>query len=86
ELQAEENEIPAGMVSIDSPATGSVWQARVAEGDAIEPGQCLMVLESMKMEIEVTTHTAGIVRSIKKLPGSLVTAGTALVIIEPNLQ
>ncbi|MGB5326075.1 MAG: urea carboxylase, partial [Pseudomonadales bacterium] len=41
ELQPEPDEVPAGMVSIDSPATGSIWQVNVVEGDRTEPGQCL---------------------------------------------
>ena len=49
---------------------------RVNEGDA------LLVLESMKMEIEVTASEAGTIRKILQVEGSQVAAGQRLLVME----
>ncbi|MCL4168514.1 UNVERIFIED_CONTAM: hypothetical protein GTU68_041078 [Idotea baltica] len=43
-----------------------------------------MVLESMKMEIEVQTHQSGKVNRILRTAGSQVNAGQSIVFLEPN--
>ena len=43
---------------------GKVVEVRVAPGDEVEEGQVLFVLESMKMQIEVASPAAGVVREV----------------------
>jgi urea carboxylase len=78
----EEEALPSNCIAIDSPVAGSVWQMLVKQGDQIEEGQALAILESMKMEIEVTAPHAGIVYAINRSEGSQINAGQALLILQ----
>ena len=51
----------------------------MAEGDAVVPGDTVVVLESMKMEIPVIAETAGTVRAIKVAAADVVQEGDVLV-------
>ena len=61
---------------------GRVITVLVAEGDAIEPGQGLIVLEAMKMENEIQAEAAGVVRRVLASPGQTVEGGDPLFEIE----
>lgn len=65
--------------AVVAPLAGSVARILVAEGDAIEAGQVLLVLEAMKMETEITAPAAGSVGSILVKPGDAVQGGQALI-------
>lgn len=49
------------------------------EGDEIEAGQVLLVLEAMKMETEITAPAAGHVTAVLVAPGDPVQGGQALI-------
>jgi len=66
-----------------APMPGKVLQVLVAVGDAVEPGQPLVVLEAMKMETTLRAEVAGTVASVSVSPGAMVEAGAALVEITP---
>jgi urea carboxylase len=53
----------------------------VAEGDRVEEGQVVAVLESMKMEIEVAAPEAGKVVHIARQEGQQINAGQAVMIL-----
>jgi urea carboxylase len=74
--------LPEGFVAIESTAAGNVWQLLVAEGKTVQQGEPLLVLESMKMEIEIASRCNGTVRRILKAQGSQVRAGQVLLHIE----
>ena len=74
--------LPPGLVAVESSTAGTIWQLLVAEGESVEPGQTLLVLESMKMEIPLACRQGGIVRRVLKPQGAQVRAGQALVHIE----
>ena len=76
--------VPAHYRRIECPVSGSIWQLRVAEGEAVEAGDCLLILESMKMEIEVKAPLAGTVRHLSGIAGAAVQPGQALVYLEPQ--
>ena len=76
--QADQEELPHGMTGIDSPVSGSVWRLLVAQGDRVAAGDAVMILESMKMEIEIHATQAGGVSKIFKQQGNSVTAGQTL--------
>lgn len=61
---------------------GSVWQIDVQEGNHVEEGQILMVLESMKMEIAVHAGKSGVVSHILCSPGTQVKPGQRLIVID----
>jgi urea carboxylase len=73
---------PEESVVVDSPVSGSVWQVEVALGEEVKAGQCLMVLESMKMEIPVYAIEGGKVTHILLASGQRVNAGQALVVLD----
>jgi len=52
------------MHTVRSEVTGSVWKVEVAVGQAVNEGDTLVIVESMKMEIPITAPAAGTVREI----------------------
>jgi biotin carboxyl carrier protein len=60
----------------------NVLSVLVAEGDQVEPGQTLVLLESMKMEIPVVPENAGRVVRIGVAVGDVVQEGDLLVLLE----
>jgi urea carboxylase len=79
-----EEQLPEGWVAARSPATASVWKILVEDGQPVEAGQQVVILEAMKMEIAVTSPVAGTVRRILCATGAMVVAGQALVAVEGN--
>ena len=75
--------MPAHFRKIESPVSGSVWQVVVDTAQRVEAGECLLILESMKMEIEVKAPVAGTVRHIARAAGTAVLPGQSLVYLEP---
>ncbi|WP_455203648.1 urea carboxylase [Kaarinaea lacus] len=80
----EEDQLPHNCVAIDSTIAGNVWQILVKQGDRVEAGQPLVILESMKMEIEITSPAAGTVYAINRNEGSQVNSGQALLILQED--
>jgi len=74
--------IPEG--SLVAPMPGTVVRVAVAEGDAVNIGQALVVLEAMKMEHEVVAFAAGTVESVPVEVGSAVDTGQVLVVLKPE--
>lgn len=70
-------ETPEG--SLSSPMPGTVVKVLVAEGDVVEKGQDLVIVEAMKMEIKVSAPAAGTVRSVRGVEGEPCDAGETLV-------
>jgi len=68
--------------SLTAPMPGKVVRVLVAEGDEVEEGQLLLVLEAMKMEQPVTAPHAGRVASLPYDEGTLVPGGAVLAEIE----
>ena len=64
---------------VRAPLSGSVAKILVEEGQAIEAGQVLVVLEAMKMETEITAPDAGTVGAIHVSVGDAVSGGQVLV-------
>lgn len=67
---------------VSAEMVASILQVQVAVGDTVEPGQAVILLESMKMEIPVLTETGGKVAQIAVQTGDVVQAGDLLVEIE----
>jgi urea carboxylase len=65
---------------------GSVWKIQVSEGDLIEQGQTVMVLESMKMEFYVTAQTNGRVSRLLCREGEQVRQGQDLIVVDTAIQ
>lgn len=63
---------------IVAPVPGKVIAVKVSEGDIIQAGTAIFVLESMKMEFEVKTTRSGAIQSVEVKIGEQVTAGRQL--------
>jgi acetyl-CoA carboxylase carboxyltransferase component len=71
-------------VVVRAPLTGTVISIAVGAGDQVEPGDELLILESMKMEHAVVSEDAGKILDVTVRVGETVTAGTPLVVTEPR--
>ena len=65
-----------------SPVTGMVISVEASPGQAVEADQVVMVLESMKMEMQITAPQAAVVKSVQVIPGSSVKVNQLLVEFE----
>ena len=70
---------PAGPAPILAPMPGLIVRVSVKAGDHVEAGQGLVVMEAMKMENELRTTAAGVVRSVEVSAGMTVEKGALLV-------
>lgn len=71
-----------GRQRVSVPMPGKVIAVLVSEGDSVEKGQGLVIVEAMKMENEVRSPIAGEVKEIKVKPGETVVGGAVLVVVE----
>jgi len=72
---------PVGEVLIKAPMPGVVVALPVKEGQPVETGDIVVVLESMKMQNEFKTPRAGVVRSLRVKAGDTVDQNQILVTI-----
>ena len=61
-----------------APMQGTIVKIAVEEGQQVDQGQTVVVLEAMKMEQPITAHKAGVVTGITAEVGATVTSGTVL--------
>jgi biotin carboxyl carrier protein len=61
---------------------GKVVRILKAEGEAVEPGEGVVVVEAMKMQNEIRSSRKGVVRKILATVGSAVNAGEGLALVE----
>ena len=66
---------------LTAPLPGSIFTMKCNVGDAVNEGDTVLVMESMKMESEVKAHQAGTIESILVKEGDNVQTGDQLVII-----
>lgn len=66
---------------IRSPTVGRVLEVLVAVGDSVRTGDELLVIESMKMEIPVTSARDGAVKEIRVEVGAQVQADDLLAVV-----
>ncbi len=69
-------------MEIRAPLTGVMFRVLVTEGSPVTAGETVLVLESMKMEINVDTLVDGTVRQILKREGDKVESDEVLMIVE----
>lgn len=70
------------MKEVKASMAGNMWKIVVKEGDKVKAGQEVAILESMKMEIPITTEQAGVVKEIKVNEGDFINEGEVIAIIE----
>jgi len=68
--------------SIPAPMAGTIVKIFVKDGDPVEKGDVLLVLEAMKMENDVMAATDGKIKSVHVKVGDIINAGDALITME----
>jgi acetyl-CoA carboxylase biotin carboxyl carrier protein len=66
---------------INAHITGTVWKIEVKEGEEIQEGSTVVILESMKMEMPVESEIEGVVEVIHVREGDSVIEGQVLVTV-----
>jgi acetyl-CoA carboxylase biotin carboxyl carrier protein len=74
ELRVAE-EIRAEMVA-------NIWKVVVSEGDQVEDGDTIVILESMKMEIPLVAESSGRITQLKVAEGDIVQEGDLIATID----
>ncbi len=69
---------------IKPPMPGKIVEVRVKDGDPVEVGDILVVLEAMKMQNDIKSPVAGVVSRVHVRDGANVEASTVLVEVEAN--
>ena len=66
---------------VEAQITGKVWKIEKAVGDAVQEGEVILILESMKMEIPVEAPCAGRIAEIRVSEGESIEEGAVLAVI-----
>ncbi len=74
--------LPEGELAITAPIPGLVVRVLVAEGETIEEGQPVVLLEAMKMENELRAMRSGVVKSVLVAGGQRVDQNAPLIVLE----
>ncbi|MDQ3957056.1 MAG: biotin/lipoyl-binding carrier protein [Actinomycetota bacterium] len=61
----------------------NVWKVVASEGERVEEGDAICILESMKMEIPVEAPMAGTLVEMRVFEGGTVQEGDVIAVIEP---
>lgn len=69
---------PAGAETVKAPMPGNILEVRVKDGQSVQAGDVLFILEAMKMENEIMAPAAGIVSGVAVQKGSAVATGAVL--------
>ena len=72
-----------GTGAVAVPMQGTIVKVLVSEGDRVEAGQPVVVLEAMKMENNINADVSGTVKEVKVAPGDTVGGGDVVMVIEP---
>jgi biotin carboxyl carrier protein len=74
----------SGVAKVATPMPGKVIRVLVAIGDRVESGLGLVVVEAMKMQNELKSPIAGIVKQVQAVEGATVNANQVLVVVESD--
>jgi acetyl-CoA carboxylase biotin carboxyl carrier protein len=70
------------VAEVRAEMVANVWKVVVAEGDTVEDGDTLVILESMKMEIPVLAEDAGTISKLSVAEGDVVQEGDLIAVIQ----
>ena len=88
---ADEDALPEGTITIDSPMVGTFYRSPapgedpfIKEGDAVEKGQTVCIVEAMKLMNEVGAKTSCVIEKVLVENGQPVEFGQPLFIVRPR--
>ncbi|MEC7120619.1 MAG: biotin/lipoyl-containing protein, partial [Pseudomonadota bacterium] len=67
---------------VNAEMSGNLWKIMVSEGQIVQAGEPLLVVEAMKMELAIHAPTAGVVAQLLCQMGQTVTAGDMLLVLQ----
>ena len=70
------------MAQVRAEMVANVWKVVAAEGDQVDDGDTLVILESMKMEIPVLAEGSGTITSLHVAEGDVVQEGDLIAVID----
>jgi len=73
-----------GIAKISTPMPGKVVRILVAVGSRVEAGDGVVVVEAMKMQNEMKSPIAGVVKTVSAVEGATVNGNQVLVVIEAD--
>ncbi len=71
-----------GPDTLPSPLQGNMWKVLVKQGDEVQEGQLLCIIEAMKMENEITAHKSGTIVELPISEGAPIQAGAPIATIK----
>jgi acetyl-CoA/propionyl-CoA carboxylase biotin carboxyl carrier protein len=71
-----------GPDTLTSPLQGNMWKVLVKQGDEVQEGQLLCIIEAMKMENEITAHKDGTIVELPIAEGAPIQAGAPIATIK----
>jgi acetyl-CoA/propionyl-CoA carboxylase biotin carboxyl carrier protein len=71
-----------GADELVSPLQGNMWKVLVKQGDTVQEGQLLCIIEAMKMENEITAHKTGVIETLSITEGEPIQSGAQIAIIK----
>ncbi len=80
-VEEPEIEVPDGGSIVEASLPGSVWKVLATPGQHVEAGDPVVILESMKMELEVVAPQSGVVHEVLCKPGQTVEPGQAVLVL-----
>ncbi|MGR5177485.1 urea carboxylase [Vibrio parahaemolyticus] len=81
EQSSVQTELEEGQEAIESHVAGNIWQVLVEPGQTVKENDVVMILEAMKMELEVTASVSGVIDTICHEAGAQVHAGEPLLVV-----
>jgi biotin carboxyl carrier protein len=67
--------------AVTAPISGRIMLLRANVGQKVERGECVCILEAMKMQNEITAPKAGVVKEFRVSKGAIVNKGDILAVI-----
>jgi acetyl-CoA/propionyl-CoA carboxylase biotin carboxyl carrier protein len=71
-----------GADELISPLQGNMWKVLVEQGQEVEEGQLVCIIEAMKMENEITAHKGGVIERLAVKEGDPIASGATIAVIK----
>ncbi len=75
-----------GADELASPLQGNMWKVVAEEGQTVEEGDLICIIEAMKMENEITAHKAGTIETLAAKEGEPIKTGDLIAVIKSKAE
>lgn len=84
EIETVTDHVPDGCCAIRAPMPGNVWRLFAEQGQRVEAGETVAILEAMKMEVPVASPASGVIAAVLVVAGKPVQPGQVLCVVEAD--